>query len=112
MKNYQIGDSVTIIKAGMFKDLPGKVLSNNTETIFKPLSVILDNGLGTWQYAYDEVALTGKSKGPKTEAMPWDEPDSSANLKVVTKAAKRPYKKRVKDQPVKEKRKYVKKAKS
>lgn len=116
-KDYKTGDSITVIKPGMFKDLPGTILSNNTDTQFKPLSIILLNGLGTWQMNYEDVTPTGKEKPSfKADVMPWEQPekkDSIDNLTVATKPAKRPYSKRgdKAKKEVKPKRKYERRAK-
>lgn len=113
--NYQINDSVTITKLGMFYKLHGKVLSNNTDTKFMPLTVILDNNLGVWSFNYADVELTGKEKPSfKADVMPWEQPekkDSIDNLTVATKPAKRAYNKKPKNQPKKEKRKYTRRIK-
>lgn len=116
--NYQINDSVTITKLGMFYKLPGKVLSNNTDTKFMPLTVILDNNLGVWSFKYADVEPTGKEKPSfKADVMPWEQPekkDSIDNLTVATKPAKRPYSKRgdKTKKEVKPKRKYERRIKS
>lgn len=111
--DYKVGDSISVIKAGMFQGLSGSILSNNTETIFKPLSVILHKDLGTWQFSYADVEPLGKDKLKGDHKI--IEPNSENkidNLEVVTKPAKRGYKKRDKNKPIKEdkpKRKYTKK---
>lgn len=81
--NYKAGDDITIVKPGSpFKELTGKVVSNNTETkTFKPLSCDL-NPCGIWQFNYEDVKLT---KGEKEiEKFPFDKP-AKAVKKVITK---------------------------
>lgn len=110
--DFKVGDAVSVIKPGMFEGLPGSILSNNKETIFKPLSVILLNNLGTWQFSYADVEPLGKDKLKVDHKIV--EPNSEnkiENLTVATKPEKRAYHKKVKDQPVKEKRKYSKRVK-
>lgn len=99
--DYNIGDSVIIRKPGIFQDLDGIILSNNTDTNFKPLSIILSHNLGTWQFSYEDVSFIGKDKIAK-------EPTETLSEKI----AKRAYNKKPKDQPKKEKRKYTKRVKS
>lgn len=70
--NYKPTDKVIINKPGSKMDsLPGTVLSNGSGTNFKPLSVVLDNNLGTWQFTYAEVMPV---KGEKEEKYPFDKP--------------------------------------
>lgn len=56
--NYKVGDEVIVNKPGI-NNLPGTVLSNNKD-INKPLSVILLDGMGTWQLLYSEVVIKDK----------------------------------------------------
>lgn len=53
--NFKIGEKVSITKIGIFFNLSGIVLSNNIDTSFKPLSIILNNGNGTWQFNYEDI---------------------------------------------------------
>lgn len=112
-KDYKTNDKVVITKEGMFKDLTGTILTHNTDTGFKPLNVILDNNLGSWQYDYADVAPIGKEKSIKIDHK-IVEPEASnklENLTVATteKPKKRKYKKRVTPKEVKPKRKYTRK---
>lgn len=111
--NYKTTDKVIVTNKSHFASgLPGTVLSNNTDTKFKPLSIILDNGLGSWMFNYSDVELIGKEKASSKEIMPWEEKETTI-VKVAGKAGeKRAYNKKSKDQPVKTKRSYNKKTKS
>lgn len=62
--NFKTGDEVIVNKPGI-NNLPGTVLSN-TKDINKPLSVILLDGMGTWQLLYSEVVIKDK-KAPIIE---------------------------------------------
>lgn len=111
-KDYRIDDNVVIIKHGMFQGINGVVLSNNTDTQFKSLTIILSGTCGTWSFSYADVEPLGKDKLKVDHKIV--EPNSEnkiENLTVATKPEKRAYHKKVKDQPVKEKRKYSKRVK-
>lgn len=111
--DYKVGDSIEVIKPGMFQGIQGVILMNNTDTQFKPLTIILSGTCGTWSFSYTDVEPLGKDKLKVDHKI--IEPNSEnkiENLEVVTKPSKRGYAKKPKDQPVKEKRKYSKRVKS
>jgi hypothetical protein len=58
--NYRPGDKVKILRDGLLNNLPGTVLSFNPDTTFRPICVILDGNLGTWQMFPNEVEFLGK----------------------------------------------------
>lgn len=113
-KDYKISDKVNITKMGMFYGLIGSILTNNSDTGFKPLSVMLDNNLGVWQMNYEDVEPIGKQKSVKVDHK-ITEPEAGnkvENLTVATKTEKRSYKKRGVVKEVKVKRSYNRKVKS
>ncbi len=106
--NFKLGDKVRSIKTGILNGIEGNILSIDPE---KSKQITAICGIyGTWSFSFDEVEPIGKQTS-KTEAMPWEEPDSSDNLTVATKPSKRSYKKKSKEQPIREKRKYTKRVK-
>lgn len=96
-KNYQKGDSINIIKPGIFHGLSGEIMSNNPDTGFKPLSI--NFGLfGIWQFNYDDVESVVKEKIKPETVMPWEEsnPKKEAKKKPETDRVKRKYTRRAK----------------
>lgn len=111
-KDYKISEKISVIKIGMFHGLSGVILSNNKDTGFKPLSIILDNNLGVWQMNYEDVEPFGTPKSICHKDMDISN-NKIENLTVATKPEKRKYQKRTdKAKEVKPKRKYQKKGTS
>lgn len=100
--NYKPGDKL-IVKIKPFEGLQGAVLTHNPGGEFKPLSVELDNNLGTWQFKYEDVEPLKKDK----ETFPFDEKPAPA-AKAAAKTAKP---KKAVAKPDKAKRPYNKKTK-
>jgi len=110
-KNYRISERVKVINPNApCYQLEGTVLSNNTNTSFKPLNIIVDGGCGSWQLNYSEVESLEKQD--KSEVKPDIKLPVKAVKKEVIKTEKRPYKKREKETIEKPKRKYNKKVKA
>lgn len=114
--NFKPGQTVTIKKVGMFFGLSGKIVTHNSETTFKPLKVDLD-GLGEWSFDYIDIVSPQKEtllKEPKTVKSTNIITDGVNGLGYYPKEVKvkRPYVKKDKSKPKKEKRAYNKKPKT
>lgn len=96
-KNYQKGDSINIIRPGIFHGLSGEIISNNPGTGFKPLSINLGI-FGVWQFDYDDIESAVKEKVKPETMMPWEESKSKkeAKKKPDTDRVKRKYTRRAK----------------
>lgn len=112
--DYKVNDSVIVVKPGMFYGIGGTVLSNHTDTNFKPLTIILSGTCGIWSFSYSDIELTGKEKSTRIDhkIVEAEANNSVDNLTAVTKPEKRSYKKREAKKEVKPKRAYNRKVKS
>lgn len=120
--NYKSSDKVIVTRLPYFDKLPGIILSNSTDKLRNPITVMLDNNLGSWSFEYSEIALVGKESNQDT-------PNKAGDMQMVTEGAsesesgiskrpkkkmptakgKRPYIKGGKPKDEKPKRKYQKK---
>jgi hypothetical protein len=110
----KIGDSIKSIKPGNLNGFIGDILSIDTE--HKRVTAISKDS-GTWRFSFDEfVPLSKESsteplKKPIVDKLPFEvEKDSMDNLEFMPTKGKRPYHKKAKNEPIKEKRKYTKKS--
>lgn len=130
--DYKIGDKIISIKPGLLNGLEGYVLFNYEDKVERQLSVNC-SGYGIWNLSYDEVIPAEKESALQVTKLPFETEEkpkqrklnmqtvgvstvikevgtenSIENLEFATGKQKRPYNRKPKNEPIKEKRKYTK----